>query len=99
MKKLTITNINRYMYFLKDNEEKEYIFTFEFHNLEKEPAIGNNIYIADELLNDNYRGYSDFYAFGPLNSQYGRVITNENDPDIIVLDMDNKQIYLKRLYG
>ena len=99
MKKLEITNIDKYLYTLKDSDDNIYKFTFEFHNLEKDLNIGNKIYIADELLTEYYKGYSDFYAFGPLNSQYGRTITDDDDPDILILDIDDKKIILKRLYG
>lgn len=99
MKKLEITKVDNYEYYLKDKNNNEYNFNIEFQSIDIKPKIGDYIYISDELLDKNYIEYSKFYTFGPLNSKYGRKIIDENSPDVIKIETNNNSIYLKRLYG
>lgn len=99
MKKLTIINIDNYEYTLRDNNNLNYNLNLEFQNIDIKPKTGDCIYMSDELLNKNYQEYSNTYTFGPLGSFYGRTITNENNPDIIKLQIDNESLYLQRYYG
>ncbi len=94
-----LADFKNYIYSLVDVENKNYIFNFEFYDIEQLPTSGDYIYISNELLNPNSKEYSDFYSFGDVNSSYGRKITSDNDRDIIVLEINNKKIYLKRFYG
>ena len=52
-----------------------------------------------ELLNPNYEGYSSNYTFGNLDNKYGRANLPLDDIDIIRVVQEDKEIYLKRLYG
>ena len=99
MKKLTIINIDNYEYVLRDNNNLNYNLNLEFQNIDVKPKTGDYIYMSDELLNKNYREYSNTYTFGPINKSYGRTITNENNPDIIRINADNASLYLQRYYG
>ena len=99
MKKLKIIEVDNYEYHLKDNDNKDYIINIEFQNIDELPKVNDYIYISNELLDKNYREYSNNYTFGPLNSEYGRNINDENNPDIVKIIINDKTIYLKRLYG
>ena len=99
MKKLIITKVDKNTYTLKDKENKLYNITFEFHDINILPKEGDTIYMSEKLLDENNQSYSDFYALGNLDSTYGRKITKEDDEDIIVINTNNKDIPLKRLYG
>ena len=52
-----------------------------------------------ELLNPNYEGYSPNYTFGNLDNKYGRANLPLDDIDVIRVVQEDKEIYLKRLYG
>lgn len=55
--------------------------------------------MSEELLYENYEGYSTSYTFGNMDSKYGKKNVSENDIDVIKIVVDKKEIYLKRLYG
>ena len=99
MKKLKIINIDNNYYTLKDNEERIYRLTLIFHNTNIIPKLNDYIYLNHNLINKKYEEYSECYIFGPLDSNYGRKITNKNEQDLIKIQTDNNSIYLKRLYG
>ncbi len=99
MKKLKIINKDNYLYTLEDKDNNRYIFNLEFQEISIMPDINDFIYISKKLLDKNYEEYSNMYTFGPLDSSYGRKINNENNLNIIKLDIKDKIIYLKRLYG
>ena len=99
MKKLKIIKKDNYIYTLEDKENNQYTLNIEFQDIDTIPSINNYIYMSEELLDKNYEEYSTMYTFGPLDSSYGRKIKDENNPDIIRIDIQDKSIYLKRLYG
>lgn len=97
MKKLQVLSINDGFYKLEDENGKLYSFHFEFQGI-KDINLIEYIYISEELLNNSYEEYSDFYTFGTLDSEYGRNI-KENETDVIGVLINGDVIYLKRLYG
>ena len=99
MKKLKITSINNSLYTLTDKASKSYNVHLKFYNITNTPSIGNYIYISEKLLDENYIEYSNYYNFGQLDDNSGRIITNENNPDVLILEVNTKKEYLKRLYG
>ncbi len=99
MKKLEVVGVDKYNYLLKDNSQKEYNIELEFYDIKILPNIGSYIYMSENLLNKNYKEYSTSYCFGPLGQPYGRNIEDEEDNDILLLEIDNKKIYLQRYYG
>ncbi|MBR3161129.1 MAG: hypothetical protein IKF19_00155 [Bacilli bacterium] len=99
MKKLKIVNKKNSLYILEDNNKIKYKFNIEFQDINIIPNINDYIYLSKVLLDNNYNEYSNMYTFGSLDSSYGRNIINENSPDIIRIDIKEKSIYLKRLYG
>lgn len=98
MKELEIIQKKNSLYILKDNERK-YLFTLEFHDIPKEPEVKDKIWINQKLLNPINEEYSTFYAFGNLDNICGRENLKKDDIDIIKVKIDQKEIYLKRLYG
>ena len=99
MKKLMINSKNKYLHTLMDEEMKEYTLSLDFFDIEDEVQVGNIIYVNEELLNPKYEGFSTSYTFGSLDSQYGKENIQLDDIDVIKLVIDEKEIYLKRLYG
>lgn len=99
MIKLKIVEKNGYTYKLKDEKEKEYNMILEFLDIDKIPQEGDYIFIAEMLLNPSYNGYSTRYTFGNLNSIYGKNKIFLDNIDIIMIMIEDKEIYLKRLYG
>lgn len=99
MKKLQISKIKGYEYELKDSENNTYEIMMEFYDLNKELKINDYIYMAEELLNPNYKEYNNFYRFGKLNSIYGRKIKSAEDIDIIVVQINEELIHFQRYYG
>ncbi len=99
MVKLEIIDKNDYIFRLKDNNEKLYILNLEILDVEEEINVGDYISISAELLNPRYAGYSTSYTFGSLESKYGKDKIKLNDIDVIKIEIEDKEIYLKRLYG
>lgn len=99
MIKLEIESINNYIYILKDEKDKKYIFNLEFIGLAESVEVGNYIYINEKLLDSNYEGYSKAYTFGNIDSEYGKLNVSKEDVDVVKVIIDDKEIYLKRLYG
>ena len=96
---LKIENINKNLYTLKDEEDITYELVLKFLDLNVTPVVGDSISISEELLREDYEGYSTFYTFGSLDSTYGKANISLTDIDVIKLNVGNKTIFLKRLYG
>ena len=99
MIKLEIIKIENYLYLLKSEDGKEYSINIELLDMEKELKEGDYININEELLNQKYDGYSTSYTFGNLESEYGKSNISIEDTDVIKIETDELEIYLKRLYG
>jgi len=99
MIKLQIINKIGCVYTLEDKDNKFYNINIEFIDIEEQPQIGEEVLINEELLNPKYEGYSTSYIFGNLENKYGKQNISMDDIDIIKLISNEKEIYLKRLYG
>ncbi len=99
MVKLKIINRDNYIYNLKDEKENNYILNLEFFHIDESIELGDYLYISAELLNTRYAGYSTNYTFGGLNNKYGKDNIKLNDIDVIKIEKNGKEIYLKRIYG
>ena len=88
MIKLSIENIDEYLYTLTDNNNKRYVLNIEFY--EFIPKVGDIIYISEKNLNKN-----DMYSYGPTGSNYSK----EDEEDIIKIVRGKNTIYLQRYYG
>ena len=86
-------------YVLEDNQNNKYELGFEFYDIDEGPKENDYINISAELLNPRYKEYTTYFYFGGLENTCGRKEVNLNDIDIIKIEMNNKEIYLKRLYG
>lgn len=100
MVKLKVESVkDKYVYKLVNDINEEYQFNLEFVDLETLPKENDYIYMSAELLNPRYAGYSTLYTFENLEHKCGKANITLDDIDVIKLVVDNKEIYLKRLYG
>ena len=95
MQKLMIVKKDNYEYFLQALDNKEYQFNMEFYNIEKNPEMGDYIFMSEKILKEN----NSVLSFDCLESEYGRKIKNATDDDIVILMSNDEKIYLKRVYG
>jgi len=99
MIKLQIVNKNDYMYELEGFDKQQYCMNLEFLDMEENLKEGDYIFFSEELLDSKYEGYSTTYTFGNLENKYGKINISIDDSDVIKIVIDEKEIYLKRLYG
>ena len=99
MIKLEIVDRNGCTFNFKDNRNQLYTLNIELLDVKENIKIGDYISISAELLNPRYAGYSTNYTFGSLESKYGKDKIELNDIDVIKIETEDKEIYLKRLYG
>ena len=95
MVKLIIEKIDGFKYYLRDNSNNVYQLNLEFYDISRNPHTGEYIFMDSSLLKEK----NSALCFGPILGKYGRNIENENNPDIMVLVIDNSKIFLKRYYG
>lgn len=99
MPRLQIVKKNNYEYFLKDEYGQNYNFNIEFLDIEEQLQVNDYIYMNEKLLNPTYEGYSLSYTFGDLKNKYGKNGIEKEDIDVIKVEKNEVEIYLKRLYG
>ena len=99
MIKLKIVEKSKYVYKLEDEEKREYMINIEFLDIEVPPKNGDLLFINKELLNPKHDAYSTSFIFGNLDNKYGKENILIDDIDVIKVVKDEKEIYLKRLYG
>lgn len=91
MIKLLVKKIDGFNYYLSDvNSKNSYNINIEFYS--DKPIVGDYLYLSFPLIKEN------ILNIGPLTSEYGKEIIEEDD-DLIKLEHDGNIIYLKRLYG
>lgn len=95
MLKLIIEKIDGYSYYLSDELKNIYKFNIEFYDLLTKPNVNDCLFINEKLLTK----HDLLLSFGLLNNSCGRVIESIDNTDLIILIINNKEIYLKRLYG
>lgn len=82
-------------YILKDiKTSKEYSVIMEFYDIDS-PKKGDILIISEKLLDLNYEGYCQPYAFTLFKND----INNLNKNDIIGLITSKEKFVLKRIYG
>lgn len=86
-------------YILKDEKGNIYKMNFEFFDIEETPKANDYINISAELLNSKYKEYTTYLTFGNMDNICGRKDATMSDIDVIKIEMEDKEIYLKRLYG
>lgn len=99
MVKLEIIEKDNYKYVLENERGLTYTLLLEFFDISESPDVGDEIYFNEQLLNPKYDGYSTSYIFGNLESKYGKANIELDDVDVIKLALEDREIYLKRLYG
>ena len=65
----------------------------EFYDLDITLNKDDIIYMHEELLKEKE------LSFGLLDDETGRTLLSSDDPDIIIIIKNEKNIYLKRIYG
>ena len=99
MLRLKIESKNEQKYMLKDEKGNSYELNFEFFDIEKEPKENDYITISAELLNPRYKEYTTYFSFGGMENLCGRSVDKLNDTEVIKIEMEDKELQLKRLYG
>ena len=99
MIRLKIKNKKNHNYLLEDEKNNCYKLNLEFFDIKAVPKIGDYINISAELLNPVYKEYTTYFSFGNLENICGRKNVSLSDNDVIKVEIDGKEIYLKRLYG
>lgn len=94
MVELRIMNVDKFYYYLVDNNGREYNLDIQFYDIDENPTVGDYIYINQEILNS-----SKEFSFGSIMGEYGKNILDGNKEEIIVVKRENELIYLKRYYG
>lgn len=94
--KLKILKINKYNEFILQDQDskKEYSLILEFYGINK-PKINDILLLDERLLDKNYKGYSQPYAFEKFNDSD----KNLNETDLVGLVSKDKKYILKRVYG
>ncbi len=94
--KLKILKINKYNEFILQDQDskKEYSLILEFYGINK-PKINDILLLDERLLDKNYKGYSQSYAFEKFNDDD----KNLNETDLVGLVSKDKKYILKRVYG
>lgn len=78
--------------------EKTFELMLELYGVDK-PQLGDNIIIHEELLDVNSKYYTQPYAFEVKNSLDLKKVKEENNKEFIILQINNKNYVLKRIYG
>lgn len=99
MERLLVVEKNSNNYVLEDENQNQYKLRMTFYDLQNELGETDYITMHKELLDENYKEYSDEYYFGPLDEIYGREIKSKEDVDFVILEIKDEKIYLKRFYG
>ena len=88
MIKLEIINNDQYSnYILRDSKGVLFDININFMNMKK-PTIGSVLCMNKDLLEEN------------VSLNFGRLTNNElKEDELIILEVDNKKIYLERFYG
>ena len=99
MLRLVIESKEENNYVLKDKDGNMYNINFEFFDIDEEPQENDYINLSAELLNPRYKEYTKYLSFGKMDNICGRNEDKLQDIDIMKIERDGKEIYLKRLYG
>ena len=88
MIKLEIINNDQYSnYILRDSKGVLFDININFMNMKK-PTIGSILYMNKELLEEN------------VSLNFGKLINKKlKENELVILEVDNKKIYLERFYG
>jgi len=102
MKKFKILQVANCDYTLESETGKIYNLSFQFYDT-MSPQKGEYISFSEKLLNKKADEWMWHYNFGNFSNTCGRHITMENINDnlneVLIIERDNQNLYLKRLYG
>lgn len=77
---------------------KRFKVVLEFYGVTK-PKVNDKILINERLLDINWEGYTQPYAFGLIGKVTPKQVMSANNPEYIVLGTAGKNFVLKRMYG
>ena len=98
---LKIISINKNNEYVLQNEKskKQHTLMLEFYNV-KNPKVGDRLFISKNLLDINFEGFCQPYAFTVANeNEIEKFAQNNFDNEIAVLFNSNNKTILKRIYG
>lgn len=99
MVRLQILSIKNNLCTLRSDEDIIYQLKINLYDVGYKIQEGDFVSISEKLLDPTFEEYSDLYQFGPLESKYGRPVTDKIKDEIIRIDTNQKKIYLKRIFG
>jgi len=94
MIELRIIKVDKFNYFLVDNNNNSYNLKIQFYDIEKKPQVGDYIYINKNMLSSG-----NVFSFGSIVGEYGKNILDGNKEEIIIIKKGEELICLKRYYG
>jgi|GEM_PF-6971605 len=98
MIELEIKKIDGSCFTLMDKKGRRFEVVLEFQT-EKQPKVGDSLLMNEALFNPHFQKHAKFYAFGEMDSEYGRQIVSDLDVDLIgFFDGKEKKVF-KRIYG
>ncbi len=84
---------------LQEKSGKLHSLIFEFYDIENKPEVGDTLVMDEELLDRNSEAFAQPYAFGAMDSKYGRKESELDESELLGLQTKNGNIVLKRIYG
>ena len=93
-----VKEVLKYNQYLLESEKGELVQSIELYGMPK-ICVGDCININNKLLDVNFLGYTQPYAFELLNMDEQFEINQENEIEYISIMHDNKEYWLKRVYG
>ena len=94
MKELLVIEKNDDRYILIDEYNNKYDLNIHIMDIDYEIMVGDTLYIDGGMIRDER-----VFTFGKLDSEYGRIIDNNNDKEIVVFKQKDNKYYMKRYYG
>lgn len=92
---LEIIKVENSVFTLKDVIEETYNLLIEFYGINK-PVVGDKITLDERLLDDEYEGYCQPYAFKLVDRN---AFDEEVQQDFIGLENKEGYFILRRIYG
>ncbi len=94
-----IVDIQKFGNYVLKNTKTQQITSSVFQFFGVKPSIGDKLLLFDELLNKQFKNYTQPYSFEISKNQFDEAKQTENEEDLAALVHDNQKILLKRIYG
>lgn len=93
-----IVKVLPYNTFELKSSNKTFRVMLEFYNIGN-PKVGDKILIHEKLVDVNWSGYTQPYAFELNQTMLPKQVMLNNDAEFVVLGSGSKNFVLKRIYG